>query len=36
MIGLPVDRLMLLTCVLGGAAAGLAGMFEVAAVQECQ
>ncbi|MBJ9334023.1 ABC transporter permease [Citrobacter freundii] len=33
MIGLPVDRLMLLTCVLGGAAAGLAGMFEVAAVQ---
>lgn len=33
MIGLPVDRLMLLTCVVGGAAAGLAGMFEVAAVQ---
>ena len=33
MIGLPVDRLVLLTCVLGGAAAGLAGMFEVAAVQ---
>lgn len=33
LIGLPVDRLVLLTCVLGGAAAGLAGMFEVAAVQ---
>ncbi|MBU58637.1 MAG: ABC transporter permease [Alcanivorax sp.] len=33
MLGLPVDRLVLLTCVLGGAAAGLAGMFEVSAVQ---
>lgn len=33
MIGLPVDRLVILTCVLGGACAGLAGMFEVAAVQ---
>ncbi|ARB44605.1 ABC transporter permease [Alloalcanivorax xenomutans] len=33
MIGLPVNRLVLVTCVLGGAAAGLAGMFEVAAVQ---
>ena len=33
MIGLPVDRLVVLTCVLGGACAGLAGMFEVAAVQ---
>lgn len=33
LIGLPVDSLVLLTCLLGGAAAGLAGMFEVAAVQ---
>jgi ABC-type uncharacterized transport system permease subunit len=33
MIGLPVDRLILLSCLLGGAAAGLAGLFEVAAVQ---
>ncbi|GHT86525.1 ABC transporter permease [Betaproteobacteria bacterium] len=33
MVGLPVDRLVLLTCVLGGACAGLAGMFEVSAVQ---
>lgn len=33
MLGLPVDRLVLLSCLLGGAAAGLAGMFEVAAVQ---
>ena len=33
MLGLPVDRLVLLTCVLGGAAAGLAGMYEVGAVQ---
>ncbi|MFC3608028.1 ABC transporter permease [Stutzerimonas tarimensis] len=33
MLGLPVDRLVILTCLLGGAAAGLAGMFEVAAVQ---
>lgn len=33
MIGLPVDRLILLSCLLGGAAAGLAGMFEVTAVQ---
>ena len=31
-VGLPVDRLVLLFCVLGGAAAGLAGMLEVAAV----
>lgn len=30
--GLPVGRLILLTCGLGGAAAGLAGMVEVAAV----
>lgn len=30
--GLPVARLLLLTCLLGGAAAGLAGMVEVAAV----
>ncbi|MFH7391530.1 ABC transporter permease, partial [Pseudomonas syringae pv. tagetis] len=29
----PVDRLILLSCLLGGAAAGLAGMFEVTAVQ---
>ncbi|PBP81624.1 ABC transporter permease [Pseudomonas syringae] len=33
MIGLPVDRLIMLSCLLGGAAAGLAGMFEVTAVQ---
>jgi general nucleoside transport system permease protein len=31
--GLPVGRLLVVTCVLGGAAAGLAGMIEVAAVQ---
>ncbi len=30
--GLPVRRLVVLSCVLGGAAAGLAGMVEVAAV----
>jgi simple sugar transport system permease protein len=30
--GLPVHRLVLIACVLGGAAAGLAGMAEVAAV----
>ena len=33
LVGLPVARLALAACVLGGAAAGLAGMFEVAAVQ---
>jgi ABC-type uncharacterized transport system permease subunit len=33
--GLPVGRLVLITCLLGGAAAGLAGSVEVAAVQ-CQ
>jgi len=33
LVGLPVDSLALTACVLGGAAAGLAGMFEVAAVQ---
>ena len=33
LVGLPVGRLTLAACVLGGAAAGLAGMFEVAAVQ---
>jgi len=31
--GLPVGRLILLTCFLGGAAAGIAGMLEIAAVQ---
>jgi len=31
--GLPVGRLLLLVCFIGGAAAGLAGMLEVAAVQ---
>jgi simple sugar transport system permease protein len=31
-VGLPVDRLLLTFCVLGGAAAGLAGMVEVASV----
>jgi simple sugar transport system permease protein len=30
--GLPVDRIVIVTCVLAGAAAGLAGMTEVAAV----
>ena len=30
--GLPVHRLMIMACALGGAAAGLAGMIEVAAV----
>ena len=30
--GLPVGRLIVITCFLGGAATGLAGMFEVAAV----
>lgn len=34
MVGLPVGRLVLLVCFLGGAAAGLAGMIEIAAVQE--
>lgn len=32
MSGLPVGRLLVIACVLGGAAAGLAGMVEVAAV----
>jgi ABC-type uncharacterized transport system permease subunit len=31
-VGLPVDRLVLLACALGGAGAGLAGALEVAAV----
>lgn len=35
MTGLPVGRLMLAASVLGGGFAGLAGMFEVAAVQGC-
>jgi simple sugar transport system permease protein len=34
MVGLPIGRLVLLTCFLGGAAAGLAGTIELAAVQE--
>jgi general nucleoside transport system permease protein len=34
MVGLKVGRLILITCFLAGAAAGLAGMVEVAAVQE--
>jgi simple sugar transport system permease protein len=33
MAGLPVGRLILLTCLLAGACAGLAGMVEIAAVQ---
>jgi ABC-type uncharacterized transport system permease subunit len=33
LVGLPVNLLALAACVLGGAAAGLGGMFEVAAVQ---
>lgn len=32
LVGLPVDRIILAACLLGGAAAGLAGMLEVAAV----
>jgi simple sugar transport system permease protein len=32
LVGLPVNRLVLAACALGGAAAGLAGMFEVTAV----
>jgi general nucleoside transport system permease protein len=34
MVGLPIGRLIMLTCFLGGGAAGLAGMIEIAAVQE--
>jgi general nucleoside transport system permease protein len=34
MVGLPIGKLIMLTCFLGGAAAGLAGMIEIAAVQE--
>jgi len=32
LVGLPVERIVLSACMLGGAAAGLAGMMEVAAV----
>lgn len=32
LVGLPVNRIVLTACLLGGAAAGLAGMLEVAAV----
>lgn len=32
LVGLPVNRLVLIACAMGGAAAGLAGMFEVTAV----
>ncbi len=32
--GLPVGRLIIITCLLGGAAAGLAGAFEIAAVHK--
>jgi general nucleoside transport system permease protein len=34
MVGLAIGKLVMLSCFLGGAAAGLAGMIEVAAVQE--
>jgi general nucleoside transport system permease protein len=34
MVGLSVGKLVLLTCFIGGGAAGLAGMIEIAAVQE--
>jgi simple sugar transport system permease protein len=34
MVGLPIGKLVMLSCFLGGAAAGLAGMIEIAAVQE--
>jgi len=33
LVGLPVNQLAIAACAMGGAAAGLAGMFEVAAVQ---
>jgi simple sugar transport system permease protein len=33
LVGLPVNRIVFIACLLGGAAAGLAGMFEIAAVQ---
>ncbi|VXC95842.1 Branched-chain amino acid transport system / permease component [Burkholderia sp. 8Y] len=33
LVGLPVNTLAIAACAMGGAAAGLAGMFEVAAVQ---
>ena len=33
LVGLPVNQLTLCACAMGGAAAGLAGMFEVSAVQ---
>jgi simple sugar transport system permease protein len=32
LVGLPVNRIILLACLLGGGAAGLAGMMEVAAI----
>lgn len=35
MAGLPLGRLLMASCVLGGGFAGLAGMFEAAAVQGC-
>jgi simple sugar transport system permease protein len=35
LVGLPVNSLAMVACLLGGAAAGLAGMFEVSAVQGC-
>lgn len=35
MTGIPVGKLMLASCFLGGGAAGLAGMLEVAAVHGC-
>lgn len=32
-VGLPVSKLVIIACILGGAAAGLAGMVEIAAIQ---
>jgi len=32
LVGLPVNRIVLMACILGGGAAGLAGMMEVAAI----
>lgn len=32
LVGLPVDRIVFIGCLLGGAAAGLAGLFEISAV----
>ena len=33
LVGLPLNRIILLSCFIGGACAGVAGMLEVAAIQ---